>query len=50
VAEKFRVNKENREKIISNVSKAVSRWKEVAGRIGISRGEIQWMETAFTVH
>jgi serine/threonine-protein kinase HipA len=48
VAEKFRVDKEKRELIINKVSKAVSHWKEVAGRIGIPRGEILTMESAFT--
>jgi serine/threonine-protein kinase HipA len=47
VAEKFRVNKVQREMIISKVIQAVSRWKEVAGRIGISSGEIRYMEGVF---
>lgn len=47
VAEKFRVGKEKRENIINQVAKAVSHWKDVAGRIGISRSEIQVMESAF---
>jgi serine/threonine-protein kinase HipA len=47
VAEKFRVNKEKRETIINKVTKAVSHWKEVAGRIGISRNDMLSMESAF---
>jgi serine/threonine-protein kinase HipA len=50
VAEKFRVNKNRRELIIIKVTKAVSHWRENAARIGISRGEIQSMESAFTRH
>lgn len=48
VAEKFRVNKDRREAIINKVTKAVSHWREIAIRIGISRGEMQSMESAFT--
>jgi serine/threonine-protein kinase HipA len=47
VAEKFRVNKDQREAIITKVIHAVSHWKEVAGRIGISSGEIHYMEGVF---
>jgi serine/threonine-protein kinase HipA len=47
VAEKFRIGKEEREAIIYKVTKAVSHWKEIAGRIGISRGEMLSMESAF---
>lgn len=47
VAEKFRVGKEKREAIINRVAKAVSRWKEVAGNIGISRGELLSIGSAF---
>jgi serine/threonine-protein kinase HipA len=47
VAERFRVDKESREAIISQVTKAVNQWKEMAGRIGISRSEILAMESAF---
>lgn len=47
VAEKFRLNKGKREAIIGNVTKAVSHWKEIAGKIGISRSEILSMESAF---
>ena len=50
VAEKFRVKKDRRELIISKVTKAVSHWREIAARIGISRSEIQSMESAFTRH
>jgi serine/threonine-protein kinase HipA len=47
VAEKFRITKDRSELIINKVTKAVGRWKEIAARIGISRGEIQSMESAF---
>jgi len=47
VAEKFRVDNEKKEAIINRVTKAVSHWKEVAGNIGISRGEILSMESSF---
>jgi serine/threonine-protein kinase HipA len=47
VAEKFRLNKENREIIINLVTNAVKPWKEIATRIGISRNEISGMESAF---
>jgi serine/threonine-protein kinase HipA len=47
VAEKFRIDKEKREAIITQVINAVDLWKDVAGRIGISRGEIIAMESAF---
>lgn len=47
VAEKFRVSKEKREAIIEKVSKAVSHWYKVAARIGISRSEMQRMESVF---
>jgi serine/threonine-protein kinase HipA len=47
VAEKFRVNKEKREAIINKVTKAVSQWREIAARIGISRSEMLPMESAF---
>jgi serine/threonine-protein kinase HipA len=47
VAEKFRLDKERREAIINRVTKAVNHWKEVAGRIGVSRGELLSMESAF---
>ena len=48
VAEKFRVNKEKRETIIDEVTKAVSHWQEISAGIGISRAEIQSMAPAFT--
>lgn len=47
VAEKFRINKDQREAIISKVIQAVSHWKEVARRTGISSGEIHYMEEVF---
>jgi serine/threonine-protein kinase HipA len=47
VAEKFRIHKSKREAIISKVIKAVSHWREIATRIGISRSEILSMESAF---
>jgi len=46
-AEKFRVNKEEREIIIDQVTKVVSHWHEEAGKMDLSRGEIQQMENAF---
>ena len=48
VSEKFRVNKNTREEIINKVIKAVSYWREIANGIGISRGEMQTMESAFS--
>ncbi len=48
VAEKFRVNKDRREAIILKVTRAVSHWREIAARIGISRSETQSMESAFS--
>lgn len=47
VAEKFRMNKNSREDIITKVINAVGRWREIAARIGISRNEIRSMESAF---
>jgi serine/threonine-protein kinase HipA len=47
VAKKFRVDKEKREAIINRVTNAISHWKEVAGKVGIARGEIFSMERAF---
>ncbi|MBO9199543.1 MULTISPECIES: type II toxin-antitoxin system HipA family toxin [Niastella] len=47
VGEKFRLDKVKREEIINRVTKTVSHWKEVAGRIGISRGEMISLESAF---
>jgi serine/threonine-protein kinase HipA len=47
VAEKFRINKEKRETIIEKVTKAISHWKDIAGKLGISRSEILSMESAF---
>jgi serine/threonine-protein kinase HipA len=47
VAEKFRVNENSREEIISVTTKAVSQWREIAGGFGISRSDMQSMESAF---
>jgi serine/threonine-protein kinase HipA len=49
VAEQFRVGREKREKIIAEVSGAVSQWHYMAKRFGISRGEVDRMEEAFFV-
>lgn len=48
VAEKFRVNGNNSEVIIGKICNAVNHWKELAAKIGISRGEIEFMESAFS--
>jgi serine/threonine-protein kinase HipA len=47
VAEQFRLREEKRETIIELVTNKVSRWHEIAGKMGISRGEMQGVETAF---
>jgi serine/threonine-protein kinase HipA len=47
VAEQFRVGRERREKIIGLVSRTVGQWHHMAGRFGISRGEMETMEEAF---
>jgi serine/threonine-protein kinase HipA len=47
VAEKFRVNEKTRDAIIKKVSTAVRHWKKTATQIGIHRGEIMEMESAF---
>ena len=47
VAEQFRVGAKKRETIIAQTSEAVSHWHKEAGKLGISRSEIQGMENAF---
>lgn len=47
VAEKFRVTADQRESIIDKIVKSVSRWREVAAEVGISRNEILRMENCF---
>jgi serine/threonine-protein kinase HipA len=47
VAEQFRIGKEKREKIIAEISVAVSKWDHIAERFGISRREREDMEEAF---
>jgi serine/threonine-protein kinase HipA len=47
VAGQFRLQKAKRELIIEQVTKAVSHWHEIAGKIGIPRHEMQRMENAF---
>ena len=47
VSEQFRVAAKKREEIIAKIVKAVSRWSGVAGTFGISRAEIESMESTF---
>jgi len=47
VAEKFRVQQEQEKDIIEQVIKAVSHWQDVAGKLGITRSEMERMESAF---
>jgi serine/threonine-protein kinase HipA len=47
VAERFRVNKDQRESIIDKVIKGVSHWREEAGKIGMTRRSMQEMEGTF---
>ena len=49
VAEQFRVDEKRREIIIAEVSGVVSHWHKVATKFGISRREMQKMETAFRI-
>jgi serine/threonine-protein kinase HipA len=47
VAEKFRVIPGRREQIITEVTSAVSQWTKFAAKAGISRNEMQKLESAF---
>ena len=47
VGEYFRLNEKQMNTIINEVSSVVSKWKEIANKIGISRSEQQLMEKAF---
>ena len=47
VSAQFRINAQKREAVIKRVEKAVSQWKEIAKKIGISRNEIHFMEPTF---
>lgn len=47
VAEKFRVQAKDRETIIGKVTKSVAAWHEAAAGYGISKGELQRMESVF---
>jgi serine/threonine-protein kinase HipA len=47
--EYLRLNPAQMEKIISEVYSSVSKWKDIASEIGISRAEQELMEGAFKV-
>jgi serine/threonine-protein kinase HipA len=47
VSEQFRIQEKKREEIIAEITMAVSHWQDIATKIGISRSELQQMETAF---
>jgi len=47
VAESFRLNEEEAEAIISEVTNAVSQWRDIANSLQISREEQEAMSTAF---
>lgn len=47
VAEQFRVGRERREQLIDQISGAVGQWRHIAGRFGISRGDMENMKEAF---
>lgn len=47
VAEYFRIKNTSSKKIIKQVKKAVSQWREVANKTGISRSEQDFMKKAF---
>ena len=49
VGEYFRLNTKQMDEIIHEVSTSVSKWKEVATEIGISRSEQELMSGAFTI-
>lgn len=47
VGEYFRLNEKQMNNIINEVNSVVSKWKEIANKIGISRSEQQLIEKAF---
>lgn len=47
VGEYFRLNKNEMDIILSEVRTVVSQWENMATKIGISRAEIQMMQSAF---
>lgn len=47
VAEYFRLKKDRADKIIEEVISAVQHWRSVAAKLGISKNQIQSMESAF---
>jgi serine/threonine-protein kinase HipA len=49
VGEYFRLSKSQMETILGEVISAVSQWKKIANRIGISRSEQELMSSAFKV-
>ncbi len=49
VGEYFRLNNREMDVIINEVKSAVSRWKEIASKIGISKKEVELMENAFNL-
>ena len=49
VAEYFRVDDEKAKSIVGEVTNAVAKWRDIAGKMGISRGEQEAMATAFCV-
>ncbi|MNU05374.1 hypothetical protein D3C72_2501520 [compost metagenome] len=49
VGEYFRLNDNQMEAIISEVTATVSNWKAIAKKIGIARGEQELMATAFII-
>lgn len=49
VGEYFRLNNREMDVIINQVKSAVSSWKDIAGKIGISKKEVKLMENAFNL-
>ncbi len=47
VGEYFRLNNEQMDSIIKEVLDAVSQWKKIANKLGISRAEQELMASAF---
>jgi len=47
VSEYFRLNYKEVRSILSRVKKAVNDWEKTAKQIGVSRGEIELMHSAF---
>ena len=47
VAEYFRLNKTEAEKILNQTRRAVAEWRDVAKALGIGAGEIARMAVAF---